>query len=289
MKRFGAFDAFNYALLLVLSLLFLYPFWQLLVLSFSTGKEATTLGYAFWPRHWSTEAYRFVFAYDEVMRPFGNSVLRTLTGTALEMLFTLLAAYPLAKRELPLRGVLTTYFIIPMFFGGGLIPYYLLIRSLGLVDHFLVLVIPGAVAVFSIVVMRNYFQSIDAALEESALMDGAGYLRLLFRIIVPVSTPVLATIGLWAAVGHWNAWFDALIFVRDRNITVIQVIMREMLRASDEQTRDVVLNRSANAAQLSLANVRSAIALLSIGPIVLAYPWVQRYFVKGLMLGSLKG
>jgi len=289
LKRLNAFDYVNYALMLAFTLLVLYPFWQVAVLSFSNVKETTSLGVHLWPKEPTLAAYRFLFSYDAIVRPYANSIIRTLAGTGLELAFTLLAAYPLAKRDLPYRGWLTTYFIIPMFFTGGLIPTYLLIRSLGLVDNFLVLVVPMAVSIFSIIIMRNYFMALDAALEESAVIDGAGYWTLLARIVVPVSVPVLATIGLWAAVGHWNAWFDAMIYIRDRKLTVIQAVMREMLQASNEQANDLAGNRSAQDAQISLANVRAGIALLSIGPIVLAYPWVQRYFIKGIMLGSLKG
>lgn len=283
------FDLLNAAFMVVFTLLILYPFWQVFLLSFSDGREATTLGFHLWPQNWSTEAYRFLLSSGEITRPYMNSILRTVLGTAIEVLFTILAAYPLAKRELPFRGWATTYFIIPMFFGGGLIPTYLIIRSLGLLDHFLVLILPGAVAVFSIIIMRNYFMSLDVALEESALMDGAGYITLLFKIILPISTPVLATIALWAAVEHWNAWFDAMIYIRDRDLTVIQVIMREMLTSVSDVSNDLMFDNNTRQAQLAMNNVRSAIALLSIGPIVLVYPWLQKYFVKGIMLGSVKG
>lgn len=283
------FDTLNIGLMGLLVLLILYPFWQVVILSFSTALEATSLGFHFWPKTWSLEAYKFLFSYDAIIRPYLNSILRTVLGTALELLFTVLAAYPLAKRELPFRSTVTAYFIIPMFFSGGLIPSYLLIKSLGLLDNFLVLILPGAVAIFSIIIMRNYLMSLDAALEESALMDGAGYWTILFRIILPVSTPVLATVALWGAVGHWNAWFDAMIYIRDRDLTVIQVIMREMLTSVSQQYNDLVLSDNAQQAELSLSNVRSGITLLSIGPIVLIYPWLQKYFVKGIMMGSLKG
>lgn len=283
------FDFLNIGFMVSFSILVLYPFWQVAILSFSNASEATTLGFHFWPKTWSTEAYKFLFSYDQMVRPYVNSIVRTVIGTALEVLFTVLVAYPLAKKMLPGRGYLTTYFIIPMFFSGGLIPSYLLMRSLGLLDNFLVLIIPGAVAIFSIIIMRNYFMSLDPGLEESAFIDGAGYLTILFKIVIPVSTPVMATVALWAAVQHWNAWFDALIYIRNPDLTVIQAVMREMLTAVNESYNDLALNEDAQKAQLSLSNVRSAIALLSIGPIVLVYPWLQKYFIKGIMLGSLKG
>lgn len=283
------FEIANGAFLIVFSLIVLFPFWQLVVLSFTSSADATSLGLHIWPRRWVTEAYQYLFTADNIVRPYINSGLRTVAGTALEVLFTVLAAYPLAKKNLPFRGWITTLFIVPLFFSGGLIPYYLLVRDLGLIDNFLVLIVPTAVSIFSIIIMRNYFMSLDVALEESAIIDGAGYLTVLFKVIVPVSAPVMATITLWAAVAHWNAWFDAMIFIRDRDLTVIQVIMREMLMAVSGQYADIVVNPSRDLSQLSLASVRSGIALLSIGPIVLVYPLLQRYFIKGIMLGSLKG
>lgn len=283
------FEILNNSLMVFFALLILYPFWQVVVLSFSDGREATTLGFHFWPTSWSIEAYRFLLDSGDIGRPYLNSILRTVFGTVLEVLFTIMAAYPLAKKELPLRGPITAYIIIPMFFSGGMIPTYLIIRSLGLLDNFLVLIIPTAVAIFSIIIMRNYFMSLDKALEESAIIDGAGYLTLLFKIILPVSTPVLATISLWAAVEHWNAWFDAMIYIRDRDLTVIQVVMREMLASVNEQSNDLMFNSNAQQAELAMSNVRSGIALLSIGPIILIYPWLQKYFIKGAMLGSVKG
>ncbi|WP_127583024.1 carbohydrate ABC transporter permease [Paenibacillus koleovorans] len=283
------FDGLNIGFMSVFTLLILYPFWQVIILSFSNSLEATTLGFHFWPKTWSLEAYKFLFSYDEIMRPYLNSIARTVSGTVLELLFTVLAAYPLAKKELPFRSSLTFYFLVPMFFSGGLIPSYLLMKSLGLLDNFLVLILPGAVAIFSIIIMRNYLMSLDVALEESALIDGAGYWTILFKVILPVSKPVLATVALWGAVSHWNAWFDAMIYIRDRDLTVIQVIMREMLTSVSQQYNDLVLSDHNQMAELSLSNVRSGITLLSIGPIVLIYPWLQKYFIKGIMLGSLKG
>lgn len=283
------FDGMNISFMICFSFLVLYPFWQVAVLSFSNAKEATTLGFHLWPETWSLEAYKFLFSYDSIVRPYINSIVRTIAGTGLEVLFTVLAAFPLAKKNLPFRGYITTYFIIPMFFAGGLIPSYLLMKSLGLLDNFLVLIIPGAVAIFSIIIMRNYFMSLDPGLEESAFIDGAGYFTILFRVIIPVSTPVIATVALWAAVSHWNAWFDAMIYIRNPDLTVIQAVMRELLMAVNGSYNDIALNTDAQQAKLSLSNVRSAIALLSIGPIILVYPWLQKYFIKGIMLGSLKG
>ncbi|WP_235885294.1 carbohydrate ABC transporter permease [Paenibacillus cymbidii] len=283
------FDYGNYAFMTVLSLTILYPFWQLVILSFSDAAEATTLGFHFWPAAWRMEAYRFLFSTADVTRAYVNTILRTAIGTGVMLLFTVIAAYPLSKRELPLRGIITVYLLVPMFFSGGLVPTYLLVKRIGLLDNFWVLILPTALSFFYMIIMRNYFMSLDKAFEESAFIDGANDFQLLWSIILPLSAPVLATVSLWSAVHHWNAWFDAMIYIRDRDKTVIQFILREMLVSVDNQARDIVQYNSKIESQLALSNVRAAISLVSIGPIIFAYPYVQKYFIKGIMLGSLKG
>jgi len=278
----------NGLLMILFSLSILYPFWQTAVLSLSGPNAATTLGVHLWSSEWSLDAYRFLVSYEDIARAYWNSIVRTVLGSALSVTFTVIAAYPLAKRNLPFRSGLTVYFLIPMFFSGGLIPSYLLIKSLGLLDNFLVLIIPPAVSIFSVLIMRNFFQTLDPAYEESALIDGAHYGTMLVRVILPISLPVLATVVLWSAVSHWNAWFDAMIYIRDRDRTVIQMILRDMLTAVNQQAQDIVLE-SAHRPELTLNNVRAAVVLISIGPIVLVYPFLQKYFVKGITVGSLKG
>ncbi|WP_235886306.1 carbohydrate ABC transporter permease [Paenibacillus cymbidii] len=278
----------NGLLLILFSLSILYPFWQTAVLSLSGPNAATTLGVHLWSGEWSLDAYRFLVSYEDIARAYWNSIVRTVLGSTLSVTFTVIAAYPLAKRNLPFRSGLTVYFLIPMFFSGGLIPSYLLIKSLGLLDNFLVLIIPPAVSIFSVLIMRNFFQTLDPAYEESALIDGAHYGTMLARVILPISLPVLATVVLWSAVSHWNAWFDAMIYIRDRDRTVIQMILRDMLTAVNQQAQDIVLE-SAHRPELTLNNVRAAVVLISIGPIVLVYPFLQKYFVKGITVGSLKG
>ncbi|MBO9606555.1 MAG: carbohydrate ABC transporter permease [Paenibacillaceae bacterium] len=278
----------NGTFMVLLSLSILYPFWQTLVLSFSGPNAAMSLGVHLWSSDWSLDAYRFLITYDDIPRAYFNSIMRTVLGTAITVTFTVIAAYPLSKRNLPYRKLFTVYFLIPMFFSGGLIPSYLLIKHLGLLDNFLVLIIPPAVSIFSVLIMRNFFQTLDAGYEESAFIDGADYFTLLVKIIMPISVPVLATISLWAAVSHWNAWFDAMIYTRNRDNAVIQLILRDMLTAVSQQAQDIA-QASTQRTELTLNNVRAAVVLISIGPIVLVYPYIQRYFVKGITLGSLKG
>ncbi|NOU74212.1 ABC transporter permease subunit [Paenibacillus sp. LMG 31458] len=286
--RLSIFDTLIVFFISLFSLAVLYPFWQTLVLSFSDANGVSTLGFHLWPEQWVVVAYRFVFSYQNIISAYLNTIFRTVIGTALIVFFTLLVAYPLSKKDLPYRNYFTAFFLITMFFSGGLIPNYLLIKSLGLLDNRLALILPGVVNVFSIIIMRNFLMTIDKGLEESALIDGAGYFKILTKIIVPLSKPVIATVALWAAVGHWNAWFDAMIYIRDPQKTVLQMVVREMMVALDLSQTQMGGGGMSNA-NLLLSNVRAATVMISIGPIILIYPFAQKYFIKGIMIGSLKG
>lgn len=291
-KKFSIFEFCLIIGFVFFSILVLYPFWQTIVISFSDPKQVSGLGMNLWPERWITDAYQFVFTYGNTMKAYANTILRTVSGTFLIVAFTMLAAYPLSKRDLPFRNTITIFFLIAMFFSGGIIPDYLLVKNLGLLDTRWALILPSAVNVFYIIIMRNYFMTIDKGIEESAIMDGAGYFTILTRIILPLSKPVIATIALWAAVFHWNEWFQALVYIQDDAKSVLQIVVRKMLTAMD-------VSQSENAAaigagggsskNLLLANVRAATVMISIGPIVLVYPFVQKYFIKGIMIGSLKG
>ncbi|RAV13312.1 carbohydrate ABC transporter permease [Paenibacillus contaminans] len=284
------FDIGNAVFLSLVCLTILYPFWQTLVLSFSDAKEASSLGVHLWPSHWVTDTYRFLFTYEDIMMPYANTIFRTVAGTILILIFTVLVAFPLSKKDLPYRNVFTVYFLIAMFFSGGLIPTYLLIKEIGLLDNRLALILPGAVSVFNIIIMRNYFMTIDKGIEESAMIDGANYYTVLTKIILPLSKPVIATIALWSAVGHWNAWFDAMIYIRDDSKTVMQMVIRKMMNAIDMASSEAQIGEANRINQnLLLANVRAAAVIISIGPIILLYPFVQKYFIKGITIGSLKG
>ncbi|MBO0991730.1 carbohydrate ABC transporter permease [Bacillus sp. SD088] len=274
------------------SFLVLYPFWQTFVLSFSDPNQASSLGANLWPEKWISDAYQFVFGYGHIMKAYMNTIVRTVAGTFLIVAFTTLAAYPLSKRELPFRNTITIFFLIAMFFSGGIIPDYLLVKNLGLIDTRWALILPTAVNVFYIIIMRNYFMTIDKGIEESAMMDGASYFTILTKIILPLSKPVIATIALWAAVFHWNEWFHALVYIQDDAKSVLQIIVRDMLTAMDlSQSTDAAAlgGGGGSSRNLLLSNVRAATVIISIGPIVLVYPFVQKYFIKGIMIGSLKG
>jgi len=190
---------------------------------------------------------------------------------------------------LPGRGLITLLFIFTLWFSGGLIPSYLLIRYLGLINSRWVLVLPIALNVYYLVIARNFLMTIDQSLEDSAIVDGAGYWTILFRIILPVSKPVLATIALWAAVSHWNAWFDALIYINDSGKHVLQLLIRDMLQMVNIDALSDYIDDLPVKEHIQPQSVQAVTILVTIGPIVFVYPFVQKYFVKGVMLGSLKG
>ena len=286
-----AFDTFNMLVLVLFCLTIIYPFWATLLLSFSDEREATSLGFHVWISHWTLTSYKFAFSrYGNVPTAYLNSIIRVVFGTLLTLAVTTLGGYPLSKRNLPYRNAFTAYFLITMFFSGGLIPSYLLIKSLGLIDRRLALILPGMASGYYIIIMRNFFMTLDAALEESAFMDGANYLQILVSIVLPLSKPVLATIALWTAVGHWNAWFDAMIYIRSESKVVLQLLLQRLIQMVQTATSTNV-ERWADLEDVELPTeaVKAAIIVITIGPIVLFYPFLQKYFIKGIFLGSLKG
>ena len=279
------------AVLILFCLTIIYPFWTQVLLSFSDMKHATTLGFRLWIDKWSVAAYEFAFrGYGNVLIAYGNSVFRVVVGTFLTVFFTILAAYPLSKKRLPGRTFLTIAVLITMFFSGGIVPEYLLIRYLKLIDTRWSLILPTLVIGFYVIIMRNFMMTIDEAFEEAAFVEGSNYLQVLFRIIVPLSKPVIATVVLWTAVYHWNEWFHALIYINDDRLLVLQLVLRRMMRDIQEALRDDFTNfAQVWGVKLPSVAVQAAVTILTIGPIVLVYPFIQRYFVKGIFIGSLKG
>ena len=288
-----AFKAAAAVVLFLLALTFLYPFWFTIILSFSGFNAALTLGLHVWLDEWHTDAYEFVFTENVIAVAYFNSIFRTAVGGALTVVVTLMAAYPLSKKNLPGRNGITIYILITMFFSGGLIPTYLLIRSLGLLDRFIVLLLPVLAMGFYIIIVRNFLMTVDIAYEESALIDGANYLDILFRVIMPLAKPVMAVIFLWTAVYHWNAWFDWLIYMKSDSKLVLQMILRRLLIKERELLEQIIEfgdpGDITNQQRLPPESLKAATTLITIGPIILLYPFLQRYFIKGIFVGSLKG
>lgn len=289
-KKAGVFDYINVVLMAIVMLSILYPFWNQIVLSFSDSSATTGLGIDLWPQEFSLEAYKYIINYGNVGRVYVNTILRTILGTIAIVVVTVLAAYPLSREDLPFRGFFMGMFIVAMFVSGGMIPSYLLVRDLGMLDSLAALIIPTALNTFYIIILRNFFQGISKEIEESAVIDGASPFKILYRIVLPLSKPILATIALWAAIYHWNEWFHAQIYIRDRDLMMLQRLVRSMLIDVDPSRMEYqVSGDGADAAELLLANVRAATVMVSIGPILLVYPWAQKYFITGLQDGAVKG
>jgi putative aldouronate transport system permease protein len=284
------FDAANGLFLVLFSATAFYPFWSTLLLSFSDPATASSLGLHLWIGGWTTAAYEFAFStYSTVKIAYVNSIFRTVIGTALTMAVTLLGAYPLSKRRLPGRTAMTLFLLVTMFVSGGLIPSYLLVRSLGLIDSRWSLILPGLASGYYIIIVRNFLMTIDPAFEESGFIDGADYLQILARIIVPLCKPVIATVALWCSVGHWNAWFDALIYINSESKIVLQLLLRRLIQQMTLLAEQINNFELIERKPLPTEAVKAAITILTIGPIILLYPFLQRHFVKGIFVGSLKG
>ena len=284
------FDSANAIFFILVSITFIYPFWITILTSFAGNRESMSLGFHLWISEWQTQAYKFAFSrFGNIWVPYKNSIFRTVVGTTIIVIVTLLGAYPLSKKRLPGRNIITIIFLITMFFGGGLIPTYLLIRKIGLINNRLVYILPIATNAYYIIITRNFLMTIDDAYEEAALADGANYFQILVQIMIPLSKPILATVALWAAVAHWNAWFDGLIYVTDESKHVLQLFLRRLMTEVIAMTEN--MERFADTEMLDMPSysVQAAVTILTIGPIILVYPFIQKYFIKGIFIGSLKG
>lgn len=285
-KRIEPFDIVNVVALCLLMFLIVYPFYYALVNSFNAS---LTHGPAFiLPTKWTVKTYDIVFNDSTIVRGFVNSVLRTVFGTGLSLLVCTMSAFACSKNYLKLRSLYMIIFIIPTFFGGGQIPVYLNLKSLGLLNSFWVYLIPKAYAFFWMVILMTNFKNVPIELEEAAYMDGASTLRIFATVILPISLPALATIALYAAVSQWNSWYDTAYYTSgNRLITLSWILMRTVKeQAFAEMANDI---KSANDNVYNPEGVKMATMVVASLPIIMIYPFLQRYFVKGLMVGSIKG
>ncbi|MEK3700066.1 carbohydrate ABC transporter permease [Paenibacillus sp. FSL R10-2199] len=285
---------FIYIVLILLGFVTLYPFWNSLVISFNMGSDTSLGGITFWPRVPTFDNYEVVFQDSRIGQAFMISILRTLTGTILSVLFTAILAYGLSRHELIGRRFYMVFCIITMYFSGGLIPTFLLLREFGMMDTFWVLVIPGLISVYNMIIFRTFFLGLPAGLAESARIDGCNHIGVLIRIILPISGPVVATLSLFTAVYHWNDWFSASIYINDPSLIPIQTLLKQIL--SSNIVTDQLQSVGNAAAQDRLALVQSvttkslimATTMVATLPIIMVYPFLQKYFVKGVLIGSLK-
>ena len=289
-KRVQCFDVLLGLVMFFIILFTLYPFWHQVVISFDTSVNVNASGFKLFPQAPSAAAYQIVFGYRTLWRGFGNSLLRVALGTSLTLMMTMLTAYPLSKQDLPFRHAYTTFLFITMLIGGGLIPNYLLIRYLGLMNSVWALVVPGMMSAYNVFVVRNFYKTLPVSIEESAMIDGAGWLTIWVRLVLPLSTPVMAVVTLWSAVGHWNAWFDVLLYIFDGNKLTLPVILRRILIDDTSTMADFEkLSKAAmSGSQLQGKSIEAAILAVSITPMLILYPFLQKYFVRGIQVGSIK-
>ncbi|XEC97490.1 carbohydrate ABC transporter permease [Paenibacillus tarimensis] len=286
-----AFQIFTAVLILLMCVTMIYPFIHMISISLSTPAEAMRSGIHLYPKELSFEAYKVALNSDGIWVGFSNTIFRTVVGTLLSLVLMALTAYPLAKKHLPHRTFFTMVILFTMFFQGGLIPTYLLIQNLGLVDSRWVYILapPFLINTFSMLIMRNFFMSIPAELEDSAKIDGANDIRILSSIVIPLSKPILATVALWAAVFHWNSWFDGLIYIQDQTKIVLQIFLRRLVVENQNQELAMLMDMATGPQLVTPETVKAAVLMVTVLPILLVYPFLQKYFVRGIMIGSLKG
>jgi len=274
----------------VLTLIVLYPL--VFVLSASISNPEHVLRGEMWliPKGFNLDAYTKIFQNKDILLGYSNTILYTVIGTALNVVMTICAAYPLSRRDLAGRGLVTGLIVFTMFFGGGLIPTYLLIKNLNMLDTLWVMIIPNAVSVWNIIIMRTFFQqSIPGELQESAMIDGCTHIQTLLRIVLPLSMPIIAVMVLFYAVGHWNSYFNALIYLTTKEKFPLQLILREILIQSDSGEFVKLTSESAVRMKMSVEGLKYAVLVVANLPMLILYPFLQRYFVKGIMIGALKG
>ncbi len=282
------FGAANVVVLAVIALLCVYPFVYTLSISLSTASEASREGFHFYPREISLVSYRMVLTNPNIVTGYINTLVRTALGTILTLIAVCVAAYPLSRREMPHRAMFTFIIVFTMLFGGGMVPRYLLVKNLGLINTVWALIVPGMITAFNVIIVKNFFQSLPESLVESARIDGASEWKVLFRLYIPLSKPVLATVALWTAVAHWNAWFDALLYITDDKKQVLQTFLQRIVIESSTQMMELGVTDS-SLIQFTAETIKAATIIVTILPIICVYPFVQKYFVKGIMLGGVKG
>ena len=286
-------DVIVYTTMIVVLVTTLYPVLYVVSASLSSASANDRGLVTIFPVDFNIDAYIGIFSMPTLTRAFTNSVIITASGTAINMFFTTTYAYALSRKKLALRGFYTVVAMIPMYFSGGLIPSFLLVtRTLHLYNSWWALILPGAISTTNMIIMRSFFVSLPAELEESAYLDGANDIVIFYKIILPLSKAVLFTIGLYYLVGHWNSWFNAMIYLDDDNKMPLQYMLRQIVLLSANLEQAALDGEVVSGSSLYFTNyvaVKYATLVFSMIPMLMIYPFIQKYFVKGVMIGSIKG
>ncbi|SFL21839.1 putative aldouronate transport system permease protein [Paenibacillus sp. 1_12] len=288
LQKLSPFDIVNVLLMLTLIIVTVYPLYYMAIVSVSSGISVQRGDVFLYPIEFSMKAYGIVMDDPAILRSYMNTLLYTSLGVVVNLLMTTLCAYPLSKRYLYGRPLFAFFVVFTMFFDGGLIPRYTVVHSLGMVNTIWALLIPTAINVFNMILMRTFFEEIPEALYESATVDGAGEIKTLWKIVLPLSLPVMATMFIFYAVAHWNSFFPALIYLNDKSLFPLQILVRNIV-IQGELTSQAAETGSSEGITMMAQNIKYAVVFVVILPILLIYPFVQKYFIQGAMLGAVKG
>ncbi|WP_169081732.1 carbohydrate ABC transporter permease [Paenibacillus sp. PL91] len=281
-------DAIIYTVLGLFALVTLFPLYYVVIVSVTPYIEVMKNGgFVVWPEHFTFQAYKEIFGSPRIPQALKITVFITVVGTALNLAVTTLLAYPLSKKSVPGRQFILMALVFTMIFSGGIIPLYIVVRSLGLYDSVWALIIPGMVSTFNLLIVKTYFENLPPEVEEAAKVDGCGDISTLFRIVLPLSAPIMATIGLFYGVTHWNEYFKGIFYISDKTLMPMQVVLRSMIQAPNVSTELSV--NSLILDTLPPETIKMAVVIVATLPIVIVYPFLQKYFVKGALLGSVKG
>ena len=280
----------SYLVLTITTMICLLPFMIIIMSSFTDELEIIQKGYTLFPSRWSIEAYKMILRVPEkIVRSYGITIFITIVGTIIGMFLTSMAAYVLNRKDFKYRNKLSFYLYFTTLFSGGLVPYYILmVKSLGLRDNLLAIILPNLVSVWSILLFRNFLRSVPDSLYESARIDGSGDFAIYIKIIMPLSTPAIATIGLFQALAYWNEWYNSMLFLQKQELFPLQLFLKNMLSSTNIAAlvkSGVTISRD----MIPTEGMKMAMAVVAIGPVVLFYPFVQKHFVSGIMLGAVKG
>lgn len=284
-----AFDIINHLILILVTIAVFYPLYFIVIASFSDPAAVASGNVHLLPKGFNLDGYAKVFENEKIWTGYGNSIIYTVVGTAINLALTIMAAYGLSKKSLPGQGILMGLITFTMFFSGGLIPSYLLVDKMGLNNTMWALILPSAVSVYNLIIARSYMsQNISGELEEAAKLDGCSDFNLFFKIALPLSKPIIGVVVLMYAVGHWNEYFSALIYLRDQSLYPLQVILRDLLIQTEQAA-----NMGGDASVMELQKVadmlKYGVIVVSSLPVLCIYPFIQKYFAQGMMIGSVKG
>lgn len=282
------FDSINVFIMIIICFLTIYPIWYTIVNSFNDGADAMKGGIYWLPRKFTLENYKVVFQNNGIVKAMGITVAKTVIGTSVHIFFTAIVAYALSKKDLVGRKIYMTLGLITLFFGGGLIPYYLLIKNIGLLDNFLVYIIPAMFSFYDLLIFKAFFSQIPPALEEAARIDGASDIKIFLKVVIPISLPVIATIALFHGVYQWNDYFTGMIFINNPDLQPIQTYLYKVVAQSSANSMTANMPGTIAGAAVTSQSIKLATMVITTFPIVCVYPFLQKYFVKGMLLGSVK-